>query len=271
VCGHNTLEGTHKEHRDGGGMTVVWGCWNCHERTAEIARACGIGMVRLLRWPPPEELGPQVDRGRGRAVWSGPAISDALIVGCASALRTTPHALAYLRETRGLTDATIRRYELGYIGKDDAILIPVRDEDGKPVAIKRRFLDPAANPKTANSPGAVHLYPDLPKRGRLLFVAGEIDVLTARQMDIPAITSTGGWLARDQVALLANRQIVLLPDVGEELAAEHQAAWLSEVGCDVLIVHWPPGMPDKTDLNDWVVKYGGTRKELFELIREQEA
>jgi DNA primase len=171
-----------------------------------------------------------------------------------------------LRDERGLTDETIRRYELGYDRDEDAIVIPVRDNAGCAVAIKRRFLAPDAKPKTANSVGPLRLYPALPAKGWLLFVPGELDALSGRQLGMPAITSTGGWLSKEQVPLLSRRQIVLLPDVGEERAAELQAEALRKEGCEVLIVHWPAGCPDKFDLNDWVAKRGGTRDALLGLI-----
>ena len=265
ICGRNALDIKHAPHRDGGWTVLVY-CHHCHAATRDIAEAADVPMHRLLRWPPPDELGPPEDGGR--AAGSGPEVSEGTIGGCASALWTQQyeHVLTYLRSERGLTDETIRRYELGYDRDEDAILIPVRDATGNPVALKRRFLAPDAKPKTANSVGPLRLYPALPAKGWLLFVPGELDALSGRQLRLPTVTSTGGWLSKDQFPLLSRRQIVLLPDVGEELAAEYQADALRKEGCEVLIVHWPRGCPDKFDLNDWVAKRGGTRDALLGLI-----
>jgi hypothetical protein len=266
VCGRKALDVTHQRRRDASGTTVLVYCHHCHAPRADIAVALGARENLLYRWPP-SVFGDAVSRAT--AAGQGPAVSEGTVAGCVSALwtRQHAHALTYLRETRGLSDTTIREYQLGYDARENAIVLPVRDESGEVVAIKRRFLAPNADPKKANSPGPLRLYPNLPKRGWLLFVAGEIDALTGRQLGIHrAVSSTGGWLARHQVEAFAGRSVVLLPDVGEELAAEHQAAWLREVGCIVRIVHWPPGLPDGTDLNDWVVDYGGTRHALLALI-----
>jgi hypothetical protein len=266
VCGRRALDVTRKRHRDGAGHAVLLYCHHCHAPKALIAATLGLREHRLYRWPPPGELGQPVSRGR--AVRRGPVVSEGTVAGCVSALWTEKyaHALVYLRETRGLTDDTIRKHELGYDIAENAIVFPIREQSI--VAIKRRFLDPAANPKTANSPGPVRLYPDVPASGGLLFVPGEIDALTARQLGLPGLTSTGGWLAKHQVPLLAGRRVFLLPDVGEELAAEHQSAWLRDVDCEVHVVHWPPGLPERTDLNDWFTTRGGTRAELLALVRQ---
>jgi hypothetical protein len=109
-------------------------------------------------------------------------------------------------------------------------------------------------------------YPDLPPHGALCLVAGEIDALTGRQMRLRAVTVSGCALPDHALPKFAGRTVFVLFDVGEEVAAETVAVKLRSVRAIAHGVTWPPGLPAKTDLNDWFVKEGGTADKLRALI-----
>jgi DNA primase len=269
VCGGNNLDATRKSP-----YSVLYHCWSCHANGADIYDALGLEMQRQIfykAWPVPDELGPDIHRQAPFVSGDGDiSVSDDHVEGWASALWSHSDPLGYLRETRGLSDETIRAYKLGYDSSRNAIVFPVY-EDGELVYVKVRYLDPAANPKTRNSRGPSHLYPSLPPDGPVLLVAGELDALTGRQLGVPAVSTTcGATLPLHLAERFKRRRIYVLFDVGELSAAVKASDRLWKGDADyVRVVPWPPGLPKGTDLNDWVVKHGGTRRQLNDLITKQ--
>jgi len=176
-------------------------------------------------------------------------------------------ALRYLRKERGLSLATIRRYRLGYDG--EAITIPVW-HDGEVVNVRRRFLDPDADPKILGLAGRpAELYPAPPEGRAWLLGEGEWDVLLALQKGLPAVTSTAGahW-SSEWDALVVGKRIAVVYDVGSLAAATRRAAELRAAGAAEA---WPVdlGLAHGEDLTDWFVKYGRSAERLKRLIRRE--
>lgn len=243
-------------------------CFGCGGGLNEIHAATGIAKTRLLRWPPPDELGPS-DWWAGRRGANDPPPSEGGVAGWQSALLADPVALRYLIEERRLASGTITDYELGYDRDQDAITFPVRAEGGDLVNLKRRYLDPAANPKTRALARPASYYPDVPPSRAVLLVAGEIDALTGRQMGLPAVTTTCGVLPEHLAPELAGRTVYVMYDVGEELAAERTAHRLRSLGSQAVVVRLALlGLPDKADLND-LYRQGGTRRDVERLIKRE--
>ncbi len=97
----------------------------------------------------------------------------------------------YLRNERGLSDDTIRKYQLGYTG--DGIRYPILVY-GQLCDI--RSYEPNGSPKMRSRKGASPLlFPFdewLPSDGQTLLCAGENDTLLARQSGFNALCVTGG-------------------------------------------------------------------------------
>src|SRR5205085_3355641 len=124
----------------------------------------------------------------------------------------------------------------GYDQGRNAITFPARDENGKLVNVRYRFLNPDADPKVIGLARPAVLYPDVPPEGGLLLVAGEIDALTGRQNDLPTITTTCGQQLPDPLAQrLAGRKVFVMYDVGEEAAAARTVAKLRALGSPATI------------------------------------
>jgi hypothetical protein len=267
-CGVRALDFTHKPHRDGG-WTVLIHCFGCRGGLHDIHAATGIAKWRLLTWPPPDELGPsEWWVGRREGPGDSPP-SEASVAGWRSALVSTPDAMRYLTQRRRLTLETIDRYELGYDRGQDAITFPVRDANGELVNLKRRSLDPAADPKTKGLARPACWYPDVPQSGAVLLVAGEIDALTGRQLELPAVTTTCGELPEHLAPELAGRAVYVMYDVGEDLAAERTARRLRALGSRAVVVRLSRlGLTHKSDLNDLYCQ-GGTRRDIERLIKRE--
>jgi hypothetical protein len=271
-CGRNALLITRAPHRDGTGLTTKINCRSCGAKQAAIAAASGIAPYKLLKWPPVEELGPQVG---SEAVVPRISVSEGTVGGCASGLWTTPHALAYLRDRRGLTDETIRKYELGYDSAADAITIPVRDDERALLGMKRRMLAEDADPKAVNSRGLAALYPlavfaDDPRA--VVLCEGEPDALILNQHGIHAVTpttGTQGWAKHPEWSRwFVGRQVAVLYDAGSYELGSERAAQLRLDGAKRA---WPvdlmlAGFSKDEDATDWFVKYGRTADDLRDLL-----
>ncbi len=107
--------------------------------------------------------------------------------------------------------------------------------------------------------------------GRRVFVVeGEKDVHTLEKLGFVATTNAGGagvWTSA-YTESLAGGHVVLLPD-NDEPGRKHAALVaeaLSGVAASVVTIALP-GLPEKGDVTDWVVR-GGTADALKELVRE---
>jgi len=122
-----------------------------------------------------------------------------------SALRENPTALDYLHTKRGLTDETIQHFHLGYSAQYDAIAIPVF-KSGELVNIKYRFLNPTEAKYIGEKDAESWLYNDTgiklgAKKGRILIVEGEFDLMCAWQSGVQNVISPasgknsyGAWI-----------------------------------------------------------------------------
>ncbi|HKS95912.1 MAG TPA: hypothetical protein VJV74_07225 [Terriglobia bacterium] len=249
-CGHHTLEFTRAPHRDGSGLTTKIHCWACGGGLDTVHAASGIPRWRLLNWPPPDELGPQV-RSEPQTVLPRINLSIGAVYGHAAVLWTQEHehALMWLL-ARGLSEGMIRKAKLGYDQTANAITIPVWD-DGKLANLRRRLL--SGQPKIAGLPGhGSQLYPHVPKNGDPILVAGEFDALIGRQHGLPTVSTTcGACLPEHLVPQLAGRSVAVMYDVGEELAAQKTVQRLLAAGGTAWRVRLSLlGLPEKADLND---------------------
>lgn len=187
--------------------------------------------------------------------------SDASLAGWQSRLFSDDVALDYLKDERGLTEDTIREYELGYDGR--AIVMPIRGQHGDLVNVRRRFLAPGAEqPKYMGLRGRPgQLYPCAPDGDKeLVFIlcAGEFDALVTRQHGVEAVSGTIGtaWRA-EWNAQVAGRRIAVVFDASEYEVAKKRARMLRrEAECDA----WPvdlqkKGLSGNEDLTDWFLGY----------------
>lgn len=109
------------------------------------------------------------------------------------ALKENEVALAYLRDERGLNDATIAHFRLGYDPERDAIAIPIFKEHTL-INFKYRFLNPTG-PKYGSERGAeTWLYNEggissAVRHKKILVVEGEFDLMSVWQAGIKNVVS----------------------------------------------------------------------------------
>jgi len=242
-------------------------CWVCDEGSAylaDLAAAVGCRPYQLID-DPLTHLGHLLERPTSGSAARQESVTGAHIDGWCSRLTTTEHALAWLHR-RGLTDETIRRYLLGYDGDAHAITIPVYDEAGELVNLRRRFLAPDADPKIVGlvGRGRSHLYPLSTldsDPAALVLCEGEPDCWLLNQHGIPALTSTAGTTWKPEWdAHVVGRRVGVLYDAGalSYERAERRALALVAAGAGEA---WPvdltlAGFAKGEDVTDWFVTYG---------------
>ena len=194
-----------------------------------------------------------------------------LVEKCHEAL--PPHIREYLRK-RGLTDAVIDEYKLGYgqFYRKPCITIPIKDIYGNYSFFKLR-QDPAfGDDKITYPKGAeAQLYdwdtltkPNIP----LIICEGELDRLLLSSQMISAVTSTHGAMTfKDEWVekVGKGRKIYICfdnDDAGKK-GSERVAKMLEKGGYETHIITLPAEVGDKGDITDYFVKLGGSVDDLF--------
>lgn len=209
----------------------------------------------------------------GRVGRKEPLPSPAAIKGYASRLATSPEALRWLREERGLSSRVIRRARLGYDGKSESIVFPMYDGvGGELVAAKRRKPEAGAQMKAWAGKGrAWPLYPSPPEKGPVLLVAGELDALAARSHGLPAcsVTLGAGYWRGAWTDQLRSRDVFLCFDNNEQEAAWHRVDALHDEGVEVqwIGLHLLGLRTRKGDLSDFLGK--GRAKTLHQILNKR--
>ena len=263
----------HDDSTRSASLNVQTGVWYC--------QACDIGgrVTSLIRqreqWLP---VGAR--RSNGHATASKPTLTltEGLISGWHSALRSNPSMLQWLWERRGLTLETVHAYEIGWQPDRKVFTIPVRGPEREIWNV--RYYNPFPPPdrrkiwgeKGYNTP--LRLYPisvlaDDP--GVVIIVEGEWDALLGIQAGYRCITRTGaadgweaGWgeLFADKVVYLAHDADAKGQRANRKIArALHRAA-------DVRTVVWPYELTEKDgrDLTDFFLEHSAA--EFSKLLKD---
>jgi hypothetical protein len=185
----------------------------------------------------------------------------------------------YLEGKRGWSREIIERFEIRYNPKDQRILIPVEDESGAIVNI-RRYKPKASSAKMLSwkrGRGQSRLFPlssleeARKSDGMILLCEGEPDVLCGLSNGLPCITQTAGagtWKDEFNTAF-KGLDVVIVYDNDEpgRKGAQRAAKFLPDFARSVSILQWPEWMEDGEDLTDWFVKYDKSKEELLKLSR----
>jgi hypothetical protein len=198
-------------------------------------------------------------------------LSEGLVLGLHQALMAKPKLRGDFMRRRGLTKATLVDRQIGYENRSKRFTIPIRDDEGRLVNIRR--YKPGARPgeKMWNAKGhgsPPRLYPAMPTEPWVLLCEGELDALVALQHGLPAITHTGGVTYWDDTwtGLFRGRKVHIVFDCDERGRTEavRRAEVLSRVAKAVRVVDL--GLPNKHDVTDWFVTHGRTADDLKNLI-----
>jgi len=185
--------------------------------------------------------------------------------------------LEYLMRQRGLSKKTLQAFKLGTLHQSGTqwLFIPYLSEGGECTHYKMIAFDPWADEgeegygdwsrgengqKRVYTSGGAVLYPDGRMRSQksIAICEGEIDVLTAQQMGMNAVTSTAGagTFTREWAARIAEASdLAMIVYDADEAGREGRVKagkMLVQAGMRVRFVN----LPDGTDFNDAYVEEG---------------
>lgn len=206
-----------------------------------------------------------------------PPIDPSTIEAFHEVLWRSPTPLAMLREKRGFTDATIKRFKLGYDG--ERVLIPIFGQDGSILNV-RKYLYGAPKDKFiawGMRYNRARLFPIEALRAETLYVfEGELDTMLACQCGLPAITQTGGadsWMPEFTEAM-KGKHIVFCYDVDPagRKAAQAAANKVVRVAASVRISTLPlAGSKEEKDFTDYIIRLKHTKEDFDEIIAKAES
>ena len=213
-----------------------------------------------------------------------PPIREALIKQWSANLWANEEVCRWLREKRGLADATLKKYEIGWDPKRQRNTIPIRDERGN--AVNVRLYNAKKDPKIINytegrhkygSPARLYGLDELVKyQGKqVILCEGEWDRLILQQEGFMAVTGThgAGVFRPEWCAHFRDKDVVILYDCDREGQAAVRnivlralkIAGASSVKNVVLPLR---GDKDDKDVTDYFHKRGLTAADLQKLIDE---
>lgn len=184
----------------------------------------------------------------------------------------------WFADKRGFTEDTLRRFELGWDG--ERVTIPVRDENGKLVNVRRYARDSKGESgkmlplMTGAGPDVTtRLYPMPPAMfGEVLLVEGEWDAILAQQYgftEAMSVTAGAGNWNPSLTALFAGRTVIIAydnDDAGRKGAIRVASILASaDQGTNVRILQIP-NLPSKGDITDFFVEQGRSADELRALM-----
>lgn len=210
------------------------------------------------------------------AEWVEPVIPPEEYKEPADALLSNKFVLKTLLEKRGLTEATARKFRLGYAR--GRLTIPVFNDLGMCVNIRRYDLFKEGGPKMLSwkeGYGSARLFPIESITAQQIFVVeGELDALAGLQAGLTCITPSGGaqtwkdaWSKQ-----LKGKDVIVIPDndAPGHAGAETRRRSIAAHAKSVKVVDLPRLKEEGEDLTDWLLKYEGSAVELRKLAGDSQ-
>lgn len=215
-----------------------------------------------------------------------PEIDSSLPKKYSENLSRENEVLLFLRETKGLSSETIKKFQLGWDGK--RVTIPIYDEYNKLKNIRRyskieknkmisftQTVEVEGESQKFNyGEGRIFGLPDLVKRPAepVLILEGEWDMMLAQQFGFLAVTGTvgAGTFKSEWAPYFKNREVTIIYDVDDagRIGAENVSDVILPIAKNVHNLILPlQGTKDEKDLSDFFLKLNATADDLRELIK----
>jgi hypothetical protein len=270
----------HDDSERSSGINLDAGVWYCQK--CEEGGPVESLIARKDEWRPPPEHGGRSKTKVGIKRQPKEDITDASVAGWSAALWARDDAMEGLMLARGLTEETIREFELGWDKDRSCYAIPVRDAEGELVNIRRYTLNPGPGRRkiwSVTGKGKPVLYPMSVfdnDPASIVICEGEFDALLSIQNGQPAVTRTasaGTW-KKEWGELFAGRQVYVCHDMDASGQAANRkvARALERVAKDVRVVDLPFKIRPKhgKDLTDfWLDNDKRDWERLLHQVQEQ--
>ncbi len=216
-----------------------------------------------------------------------PPIREALVKQWVGDLWADEEVCRWLREKRGLSDATLKKYEIGWDPKRQRNTIPIRDERGNVVNV--RLYNAKKDPKIINytegrhkygSPARLYGLDELARyQGKhVILCEGEWDRLLLQQEGFMAVTGTHGAsvFRPEWIGHFKEKDVAILYDCdreGQAAARDIVLRALKTAGASSVKNVVLPLKGDKgdKDVSDYLHRRGLTAADLQKLIDETPA
>lgn len=254
----------HADQNPSLGINLESGKWRCYTPACAGSRGGGWKKFESMLAGEVPGAGPRVA-----------PISEDEIVAYNVLLLRNRERMEYLAKKRGLTQATVERFLLGW--DSERFWIPVRDAAGAFVNVRKYKPDVTSKKEMKMLPYAggynqARIFPVENLQGEwVLLLEGEMDTLLACQMGYPAATGTGGagtW-TEEFTRALEGKDVVLCYDCdkdGREGAARAAVRLLGRAR-SVRRIDLPlQGTKDSKDFTDYVVKMGHSKEDFDALL-----
>lgn len=210
-----------------------------------------------------------------------PPIDPEIVKEMHQRLLDSPTLIDYLHKKRGYNDETIKKYKLGWDGKN--LTIPVQDAAGNYVNLRKR-PDPTRPSEKKITFGITgrnrnRLFNEIilsQNLERIYICEGEWDCMLANQLGYPSVTATAGanGFKVDWVSFFSKiPTIYIVPDNDNNNAGQAGAIKTAQEFYDqairVKIVRLPDPQEqeEKVDLTDFLVKFGKTKQDFINLLK----
>lgn len=227
------------------------------------------------------ELGDKLGIERPKDIDSRPAIDPGLPAQYHRKLMESSGVVReILRDRRGITDATLSRFLIGWDG--ERVTIPVYDEYNELVNIRRymwnsyedslkmlNYTDVLGNAYGENRIyGIEHLHnPDV---AEVLWCEGEWDRLVAEQLGIPACTTTAGAdnFRTEWFKLIQKKKRIYVCYDNDDAGARATEYMIDNLrgSLEIYRVVWPKDWRSKGDITDIIVKDGYSKDAFMKLF-----
>jgi hypothetical protein len=205
-------------------------------------------------------------------------LTEAMVLGWTDALVSNSERLTAFMKRRCLNLSTIEHYEVGYEIRTRRYTMPIYDEDGNLVNVRKYKPDPGrSDQKLLNHAGwgsPPRLYPldQLLQFNEVLLVEGELDALCAIGFGVHAVSGTAGALRWDASwsKMFKGKNVYVLYDNDDEgkQGASKAARAIAPFAKSVRIVR-PLLDEAKSDVTDYFLA-GGTAAGLRKAMAEGE-
>lgn len=199
-------------------------------------------------------------------------LSQAKVLGWHNALMESGKELKDFMQRRGLSEDTLKRFQIGYDRDKNRYVIPIYDEDGNLVNVRRYSTNPGSFAKMMNAQGhgsPPRLYPiDQLEAEKVLVVEGELDALICIQNGFAAVSGTGGAKRWDPSwsKLFKGKTVFVSYDNDQDgRIGSRKVAHALRSHAAVVVTVPPLSEEDKSDATDYF-NDGGTAEDLSALL-----
>lgn len=270
-------------HEDPASSKTPSASFNFDKKTMKCFSACDEGFSLWATW---EMLKDQNHpSAKVRSIGSAPSArssggqsaklpTDEQIAKWAQRLQRNSQAMLALAEKRGLSEDTVKRYELGWDG--DRYTIPIRDAEGHLLNVRKYKLGARSNKMlNVDGFGGAALYGvDALEEDEVVLTEGEMDKLVGREHGFNTVTTTAGagtWM-EEWTPLFKGKRVFIVYDVDPSgtNGAKKAASRLLKGGAEPYIVLLPLST-NGADLTNYFVDQGYGAKSFRKLLEETPA